>query len=178
MKDDAITIGMFEGFSFRNQCAIDQNLTADEVLNWDHDEQGEAEFWSDGSEPLVSKLLSGNSCSAEEIRQVMRILEELDGKPAQIAKAVYLKDGGSSLKDIDREAVDDSSLYVFGPGWFTDLEKEAAYELFEMFWPEPYEFWRRNTVPGLTFDVEAFMQSFSTMELKIADGGYLIVEVE
>ena len=38
-------LGTFEGFSFRHDQAIDRNLTAAEVVGWDHDAAGEAEFW-------------------------------------------------------------------------------------------------------------------------------------
>ena len=178
MKGNVNHIGVFEGFNFRNQQAIDRLVTAEEVLAWDHDAKGEAEFWPDGSNPFVSKLLSRCTCTAEEVREVMRILDELDGEPVQLAKAIYLKDRGLSLEEIGRHAVEESSLYVYGPGWFIDLEKRAAYELFELFWPEAYAFWEKNTVPGLIFDVENFMQHFATFELKLSEGGYLIVDTE
>ena len=77
--NDYSNIGMFEGFNFREQSAIDHLLTPDEVLAWDHDEQGEAEFWPDGSNPFVQKLLNRNSCSASEVREVMRIFDEVEG---------------------------------------------------------------------------------------------------
>jgi hypothetical protein len=37
-------LGTFEGFNFKEQSAIDHILTADEVMAWDHDTEGEAEF--------------------------------------------------------------------------------------------------------------------------------------
>ena len=123
-------LGMFEGFSFRHQSAIDHCLTAEEVLNWDHDAQGEAEFWPDGSNFIVTKLLPGTSFRADSLREVIRLFEELDGNEHELAKAVYLLDRGESLENITREAIDDAGLYVCGPGYFTDMEKEAAYELF------------------------------------------------
>jgi hypothetical protein len=68
---------------------------------------------------------------------------------------------------------------VFGPGYFIDLDKEAAYELFETFWPEAYQQWEQNSVPGLSFDVEDFLRHFSTLELKRSEGGgYLVVDTQ
>jgi hypothetical protein len=177
-REDIEELGMFEGFNFRDQCAIDRNLTADEVINWDHDKDGEAEFWPDGSSVFVNKLLPGNSCSAGEIQEVVRIFEELEYSPIDLAKAVFLRDVGNSLEDIGRDAIDNSRLYVFGPGWFVDLEKEAAYELFEMFWPEAYTWWEKSNVPGLHFDVKDFISHFPTLEVKLQHGGYLIVDTE
>jgi len=174
-----IDIGEFEGFNFRSQSAIMQTLTAEEVINWDHDRDGEAEFWPDGSNAFVSKLLPGTACSADEVSEVIRIFEELDGNEQELVKAVYLRDRGSDLEDITRQAIDDSCLYVFGPGYFTDLVKEAAYELFEAYWPEAYKSWEQSTIPGLHFDPEDFLESFPSLELKMpGGGGYLIIDTE
>jgi hypothetical protein len=172
-------LGGFEGFNFRDQCAIDRILTADEVLSWDHDAEGEAEFWPDGSNPFVSQMLDRSSFSVSELREVVRIFDELDGDEHDLVKACALVDRGSSLEEITRNAVDDSCLYVFGPCYFIDMEKEAAYELFEMFWPEAYKMWESNNVPGLSFDVDDFMRHFSTFEMKLpGGGGYLVVDTE
>lgn len=176
--NDYSNIGMFEGFNFREQSAIDRLLTPDEVLAWDHDEQGEAEFWPDGSNPFVQKLLNRNSCSASEVREVMRMFDEVEGSVHDLAKAVYLVDRGARLEQICRTAIDDSPLYVFGPGWFFELVEEAAYELFETFWPDAYKFWSEHNIPGLRFDFEEFMSSFSILEIKLAEGGFLVVDTE
>lgn len=179
MRENAsFDLGLFEGFNFRSQSAIDRLLSAEEVLNWDHDADGEAEFWPDGSNPFVKKLLPGSSCSAEEVRQVARIVEELDGEPTNLAKAVYLRDRGDALETISREIIDEACLYVFGPGWFFELQKEAALELFELLWPDAYKLWEEHAIPGLQFDSESFLEHFSTLELKLAEGGYLVVDTE
>ena len=34
--------GQFEGFNFRSQSAIERALTAQDVVGWDHDREGEA----------------------------------------------------------------------------------------------------------------------------------------
>jgi len=38
--------------------------------------------------------------------------------------------------------------------------------------------WEKNTVPGLSFDVDDFLQGFSTLELKFSEGRYLVVSTE
>jgi len=48
--------GTFEGFNFRDQSAIERNLTAEEVTNRNHDGEGEAEFWASGDHVGVSKV--------------------------------------------------------------------------------------------------------------------------
>jgi len=46
-----------------------------------------------------------------------------------------------------------------------------------LFWPNAYKIWEQN-VPGLDFDVENFLTHFSTLEIKLPEGGYLIVDTE
>jgi hypothetical protein len=41
-------LGIFEGFNFRTQSAIEQKVTAGEMVNGYHDLEGEAEFWPAG----------------------------------------------------------------------------------------------------------------------------------
>lgn len=177
MQIDDYDIGRFEGFNFREQSAIENILTAQEVLDWDHDANGEAEFWPHGCNPFTSYLLPDSSCTASEIRDVIRIFNEVDGRPEDLAKAIYLRDRGTALEDITSDAINDACLYVFGPGWFHDLVKDAAFELFELFWPDAYKCWEKNTVPGLTFDPDDFIKSFPTLELKLPEG-YLVVDTE
>lgn len=178
MRPDEYDIGTFEGFNFRDQSAIDHILTAQEVLDWDHDGDGEAEFWPHGNNPFTSYLLPENSCSDSDVREVIRIFYETEGRPAELAKACYMRDCGTALEDITSEAINDACLYVFGPGWFHDLYKQAAYELFELFWPAAYECWEKNSVPGLRFDYDDFVESYPTLELKLREGGFLVVDTK
>ena len=170
-------LGEFEGFNFKTQSAIFPNHTAQEVVDWDHDGQGEAEFWPEGSNEFV-RLLADGSCSCFDIIEIDRIFSELDNNEQDLIKAVYLKqNNGLSLKDITREAVDDACLYVYGPGYFSDLRRDAAWDLFENFYPEAYKLCESCSVPGVEFDEQDFLSSFSTLELKTQDyQGYLVVD--
>ncbi len=61
-------LGSFEGFSFRGQQAIERDLSAEEVVNWDHDGDGDAEFWPAGDCPGVQLVFSeASSVNAREI---------------------------------------------------------------------------------------------------------------
>ena len=69
-------LGTFEGFSFRHDQAIDRNLTAAEVVGWDHDAAGEAEFWPSGDNPEVALVFSGRSAvNASELLALDALLE-------------------------------------------------------------------------------------------------------
>ncbi len=171
-------LGYFEGFNFRSQSAIEQILSAEDVVNWDHDTRGEAEFWPEGSNVFV-RLLSPRECTASDLIEIDRIFSELGEDEHQLCKAVYLKEThGLDLRDITREAVEDACLYVYGIGYFSDLEKEAAWDLFEQLYPEAYKLAESWTIPGLHFDPEQFLQSFSTYAVKTEEyRGYVVVEV-
>jgi len=71
-------LGTFEGFSFRSQSAIPKNLDADGVLNWDHDRQGEAEFWPAGDNAGVALIFEHqSSVTGSELKELDRLLSEL-----------------------------------------------------------------------------------------------------
>ena len=68
-------LGEFEGFNFRNQTAIYPNLTAREVVDWDHDGEGEAEFWPAGDHSGVAALFSQKSAvSGSELKALDDLL--------------------------------------------------------------------------------------------------------
>ena len=171
-------LGEFEGFNFKTQSAIFPNHTAQEVVDWDHDGQGEAEFWPDGGNEFVSLLVNGN-CSWSDLIEIDRIFSELDNNEQDLIKAVYLKqNNGLKLEDITREAVDDACLYVYGENYFSDLRKEAAWDLFEQLYPEAYKLVESWSVQGVSFDEDDFLQNFSTLEIKTHDyKGYLVVDI-
>ena len=71
-------LGTFEGFNFRQDQAIDHILTATEVVNWDHDAAGEAEFWPSGDHAGVALLFAGQSAvTASQLLALDRLLSEL-----------------------------------------------------------------------------------------------------
>ena len=71
---------MFEGFNFRTQSAIQRNLTASEVVEWDHDQKGEAEFWPAGDRPEVGLIFRHRSAvTGAELLELDRLLDELGG---------------------------------------------------------------------------------------------------
>ena len=70
----------FEGFNFRSQSAIDHLVSAEAVVNWDHDGQGEAEFWPAGDVPEVALIFNHRSCvTATDLLDLDRVLVELGG---------------------------------------------------------------------------------------------------
>lgn len=175
--------GSFEGFNFREQAAIEKLLTTIEVLNWDHDLMGEAEFWPSGDNPWVSLIFENrSSVTASELLELDRILVETgaDGD-CDFVKIYYaLHVSGNRLEDLSARSLDDLNLHTFYGSNFTDVRKDAAYELFELYYPETYVAWQESLCDGLIFDVDRFLDSpaFSTVELKLEGRAVLIVTTE
>jgi hypothetical protein len=173
-------LGTFEGFNFRSQSAIERILTAEEVINWDHDGDGEAEFWPSGDHPGVRLVFQSQSAvTYSEICALDRILTELgDDSTESFLKIHYsVSVLGLSLSDLTASEIEDQSLHFFTGSNFTDLRQSAAYELFELYYPEAYAAWEKSLCDGLIFDTDRFLDSpsFSVEELSYGDQKALII---
>ena len=173
-------LGTFEGFSFREDQAIDRNLTAAEVVGWDHDAAGEAEFWPSGDNPEVALVFSGRSAvTAGELVALDSLLEELgDDSTCSFLRIHYaLSCCGEDLADLTRDKIEDLPIQIWEGTSFLDLRKEAAFELFELYYPEEYRVWEKSLCDGLIFDRDLFLDSptFSVEEIEMADRKAIIV---
>jgi hypothetical protein len=172
--------GMFEGFSFRDNGAIDRTLTAAEVVNWDHDAQGEAEFWPSGDHPAVALLFSRrSSVSGQELVKLDCLLEELGGDSTYNFLRVYhtVCTLGYDLDGLTGEQVEDQPLTIFEGTSFMDLRRQAAFELFELYYPDEYRVWEQSHCDGLIFDEDRFLNSpcWSVEEVQLGDTKALLV---
>jgi len=165
--------GTFEGFNFRSQCAILNSLTAAEIVAWDPDRDGEAEFWPAGDAPAVALLFQRRTVTAAELLDLERLLTELGGDSTMnyllLHYAVNIR--GLPLEGLNREKVEDSGLDIFMGSNFTDVRREAAYELFELYYPEEYRAWEKIHCDGLSFDTDVFLDSpvFAVTEVKLGE---------
>ena len=173
-------LGTFEGFNFRSQSAILRNLTAEEVVNWDHDEQGEAEFWPAGDNAGVSLLLSRNSAvTGGELLALDSLLQELgDDSTVNYLRIYYAVNSlGEELNRLTASKLEDYALQIFEGTSFLDLRKGAAFELFEQYYPEEYRVWEKSHCDGLIFDPDRFLDSpgWSVDEVTLNGSKALIV---
>ncbi len=76
-----------------------------------------------------------------------------------------------SLDDLTRDAIEEVFLDIFLGTSFIDLRKEAAYQLFETYYPEEYRIWEKSHCDGLIFDVDQFLDSpcWSVEEITLGD---------
>jgi hypothetical protein len=176
-------LGTFEGFNFRSQSAIHRNLTADQVVGWDHDQKGEAEFWPSGDRPEVAMLFyHRNAVTGSELLALDRLLNELGGDDThhfmQIHYAVNIC--GADLAALTRDDVEDHALQVFFGSNFLDVRRSAAFELFELYYPQEYAVWEKSTCDGLIFDTDRFLDSpsFFTEEVRLGDQVALLVAAQ
>lgn len=173
-------LGTFEGFNFRNQSAIEKSLTADEVVHWDHDKEGEAEFWPSGDNAEVALVFHGqSSVTFSELVALDNLLRELGGDETENFLKIYyaLTSGGADLSTLTASAVEDSNLSIFIGDCFFDLRKDAADELFETYWPEAYKVWDSHPCDGLIFDADVFLDSpsWSVEEVTMGDKKVVLV---
>lgn len=176
----AYDFGHFEGFNFRTQSAIERLLTAPEMVAWDHDRDGEAEFWPAGNTPEFSIVFDGrNTVSARELLDLSALLDGLGGDSTENYLAVYFAVAvlGGNLSDLTTEGIQDRAPSCFIGESFVTVRQEAAYELFEQFYPELYQAWESTPCDGLIFDTDRFLDSPSWTVAEVRLGSRVAVLV-
>lgn len=173
-------LGTFEGFNHKTQEAIYPNVTAQEIIDWDHDGNGEAEFWHSGDIPAIARILDSDDVLPKDVVALDRLLSKLGDDISVLARIIYLtEDNGHRLQELDAETVEDSPVTIFSDSVsFIDLRRTAAYELFELYYPEEFQVWDKSTCDGLTFDTDRFLDSpcFSTAEYQFGEERILVIE--
>ncbi len=172
--------GSFEGFNFRSQSAIPKTLSIGEVLNWDHDQNGEAEFWPSGDCEGVSLVFKNlNAVTSSELMALEELLTELGGDSDDNYVKVYYSVSvlRERVDDIESSKIEDQTPLLFWGDYISDIRKEAAYELFELYFPELFKVWESTPCDGLYFDTDLFLDSpqWSTDEVKINGRAALLV---
>lgn len=172
--------GTFEGFNFRDQSAIEQVLTAEDVANWDHDLDGEAEFWPDGDNEYIWLIFKSNSnVTVNDLFTLEHLLYELGDDSGETYLKIYycIECLGYSLKDVTPDMVQDADCMVFSGDSFIESRREAAYEIFETYYPEEYAVWEKSLCDGLFFDEDRFLDSpvFSVTEVRVGDQAILLI---
>lgn len=173
-------LGEFEGFNFREQAAIYPNITADDVINWDHDGEGEAEFWPAGDHSGVAALFDRRTAvTGGELQALDNLLTDLGsddtGTFLRIRHAIT--DRGMDIQSVTAAEINDELCYTYRGTNFTDLYREAGYELFETYYPDLYALWEKSHCDGLHFDPVDFLesQSFSVTEITVGGEKWIIV---
>jgi len=171
--------GTFGGFNSHSQSAIERILTAEDVVNWDHERDGEAEFWPSGDRPEVALLFScRNKVTASELLVLDRLLDELGDDSTENILRIYhaAEQCAGGLIELTAEGVQKRILHLFF-GDDMNIRTEAAYGLFKLYYPEDYKAWLGATSCALYFDMDYFLDSpfFSLEEVRIGQQSVLLV---
>ena len=184
-------LGFFEGFNFRSQRKMDRLLTATEVVNWDHPNDGDTHFWPSGDHEGVLEVFRRKDWYYEpdlqkdyfedwEIQHLDDLISCLGDEPESFAKIIWHLEEGCRFFDITAHEIKEGNLYVFRGKNFYALKKKAAYKLFKEIYPEDYKLSLKNCCRWLTFDPVRFLRDprFSTMEITIGNEELLIVDLQ
>jgi hypothetical protein len=120
--------------------------------------------------------------TGSELIHIDRILSELGSdSPENYLRIHYaLNTCGAQLETLTAGTIEDYPLHIFIGTSFLDLRREAAYELFELYYPEEYKVWEKSLCDGLIFDTDHFLGSptFSVEEVSFGDKVALIVAAQ
>ena len=141
---------------------------------------GEAEFWPSGDSPGVALIFKGQtSVTASELKDLDRLLSELGGDSTENYLRIHIAQDHCSgnLATFSNRDIEDQDAQIYTGTSFIDLRREAAFELFELYYPDEYGVWEKSHCDGLIFDEDRFLDSpcFSTEELTLGDQKVLIV---
>ena len=156
------------------------NRTAEAVVNWDHDKEGEAEFWPSGDNRGVQLVFEGSSSvRSADLLRLDALLENLGGdSEVNFLRVFYaISECGADLQELSAAQIEDQNLQIYFADYFTDARKKAAYELFELCYPEEYHVWEKSPCDGLVFDVDRFIDSadFNVVEVRLGEKAVLLV---
>ena len=84
------------------------------------------------------------------------------------------------MADLTCDKIEDLPIQIWEGTSFLDLRKEAAFELFELYYPEEYRVWEKSLCDGLIFDRDLFLDSptFSVEEIEMGSRKALIVATQ
>ena len=178
-----IDLGTFEGFNFREQGAIERRLTAEEVIGWNHDKEGEAEFWPAGDNPAVAELFKpGRRVTGSELEHLAHLLADAWGYPHEVLLRVHflVNMQGEDLRELTALKVEQHDVHLFRGDTFIDVRRAAAFELFELYWPQVYSLWEKTPLDGLRFDPDEFLDSpgWTVEEVNLGTTKWLLVAAQ
>ena len=139
-------------------------------------------FWPAGNTPEFSIVFDGrNTVSARELLDLSALL---DGSAATVLRttslfmALVVAVLGGNLSDLTTEGIQDRAPSCFIGESFVTVRQEAAYELFEQFYPELYQAWESTPCERwLIFDTDRFLDSPSWTVAEVRLGSRVAVLV-
>ena len=142
------------------------------MIAWEHDADGEAEFWPSGNCPALAVLFEGrNNVTGAELRRVLELLDAVAGDDEETLLRLHLLVNvqGGDLDAITAAAIGDLNVHIYRGDCLHELQKEAAIELFAV--------WDRTPLEGLWFEKDDFLESSLWITEAVDLGGAWVVLV-
>jgi len=121
----------------------------------------------------------GNTVTGAELIKLDQLLVELGGDSTEFfLRTHYLVNlCGADLMGLSAVMVEDVLIHLYCGDSFLDLRRAAAYELFELYYPEEYAVWQKSYCDGLNFDTDRFLDSacWTVEEIQFGDKKHLII---
>ena len=112
-----------------------------------------------------------SSLTASELIELRRLLTVLGGDQlVNFLRIYYLVHfNGPPVAGLLAEGIEDCNIQIRVGRNFTDLRREAAYELLELYYLDEYQALEKSTCEGLLFDTQRFLDSpsFATDEIMV-----------
>jgi hypothetical protein len=173
-------LGTFEGLIFREPRAIERTLTAKDVIAWKHAADGEAVFWPSGDCPAMSLLFEDSATvTGRELRHIVDLLDAVGGDAEEMLLRLHVLVNlkRRELATVETSDIEDLNVHIFRGNCFRDLRKEAAYGLFERYWPELSALGDKIPLDGLRFETSDFLDStlWQTEEIDLGRTNVVVV---
>ncbi len=161
-KTFRFNLGTFEGINFSMRRPLKHRLSAADVVAWDHDRRGKAEFWPFGDHRGVELLFRRKgTVTAAQLLDLDRLLTELRGDSLEDFLRIHyaMNVRGANLAGLSADEVEDNSPHIFLGTSLILLRRKAAYELFEDYYPQVYSVYVDAPCAWLVFDCNQFLDS-------------------
>jgi hypothetical protein len=161
-RTGAARLGTFEGLIFREPRAIERTLTAKDVIAWKHAADGEAVFWPSGDCPAMSLLFEDSATvTGRELAHIVDLLDAVGGDAEEMLLRLHVLMNlkRRELETVETSDIEDMNVHLFRGNCFRDVRKAAAFELFEVYFPELYAAWEKTPMDGLWFETDDFLDS-------------------
>jgi hypothetical protein len=172
--------GVVEGCEDAERKAFFREMDLSEGRQWDPEGQEDDEFSSVRDMRALRVLFQGrHALDAKGMEAAIQLVEAFDGDDLDsiLRLHVLVNIQGMDLDAVTVAAMGDLPLSTFRGENFHDLRREAAFELFQLYWPDLYSILEKTPMDGLRFDVDAFLDSPSwvTEEVQLGSECVLLV---
>ncbi len=172
--------GVVEGCEDAERKAFFREMDLSEGREWDPEGQEDDESSLVRDLRALRVLFQGShALDAKGMETALGLVAALDGDDLDsiLRLHVLVNIQGMDLDAVTVAAMEELPLSTFRGENFHDVRREAAFELFQLYWPDLYAIWEKTPMDGLRFDVDAFLDSPSwvTEEVQLGSECVLLV---